>query len=229
LSESQEQVPQLEQALAALVTDESTSVRLQLAATLGDWKSPSTAKCLAQLALHDAQDSFFRATLLSSINPQNVADVFAHLLPELDRIPAELNNALLELLAAYDERDAVLEVINRLPLNATKYTTTQLTSVARIASARRAIVPGGTMVSLLSRIKTSPRDCLRPRFMPPAKPLFVSLRTHLIEENFSDVTASDDLVFWSEALSTTTTSQSGKSGSPMRLSRQRPVVSAYLL
>lgn len=64
---------ELQARLRALVDDPDPMVRLQLAQTLGCVPGPSSTRALARLAMQDADDSFFRTAVLSSLRPVDLA------------------------------------------------------------------------------------------------------------------------------------------------------------
>ncbi|MSR58715.1 MAG: c-type cytochrome [Planctomycetaceae bacterium] len=59
--------------------DDDPQVRLQLACTLGEWRDPRAAKALAALAVA-SDDPYQQAAVLSSLRPDNVAEVVAETL-----------------------------------------------------------------------------------------------------------------------------------------------------
>ncbi|MBN9691269.1 MAG: c-type cytochrome [Verrucomicrobia bacterium] len=76
LAERQER-PEVVRATVALVTDPDLKVRLQLACTLGEWKSPEAGIALGRLALAQPADPYLTAALLSSAVPHAPALVDA--------------------------------------------------------------------------------------------------------------------------------------------------------
>lgn len=67
--------------LLPLVNDDDGQVRLQLAATLGQWKDRRAAGPLAELALR-AEDQYETAAVLSSVRPDNAVDILAAVLKQ---------------------------------------------------------------------------------------------------------------------------------------------------
>ncbi len=94
--------------LSELVSDPNDAVRLQLAFTLGEWRSYHAAKLLAEMARQDWDSEMIRVALISSL------PMHEEFLLEMDQIPAELAAALQhyrsqKLVAA----DAPAMVVNR--------------------------------------------------------------------------------------------------------------------
>ena len=61
--------PEPPAAVYNLASDPSPQVRLQLAFSLGEWRTQEAANCLLELALSDGADHFMRAAILSSAKP----------------------------------------------------------------------------------------------------------------------------------------------------------------
>ncbi len=66
-----DKVPDLPAALGKLVDDADAQVRLQLAASLGEWADPQAGELLGRLLLKDGSDRYHLAAILSSVNKAN--------------------------------------------------------------------------------------------------------------------------------------------------------------
>ncbi|MGY8770054.1 MAG: PVC-type heme-binding CxxCH protein [Pirellulales bacterium] len=64
----------LTQAVATLVDDNTPLVRMQLAYSLGEWKSSKSTHILARLALTEPVDKYLTAAILSSVSPDNLSE-----------------------------------------------------------------------------------------------------------------------------------------------------------
>ncbi|QEF98197.1 Neutral/alkaline non-lysosomal ceramidase [Stieleria maiorica] len=66
--------------LVSLVDDKDAKVRLQLAATLGEYDDPRAAAALVALASHPAAESYLIANVMGSLSQRNIADVLGEFL-----------------------------------------------------------------------------------------------------------------------------------------------------
>ena len=102
--------------LVGLVHDPSDSVRLQLAATIGEWSDPAVAEIAAQLLQRDRDSPYVVAAVMSSIDAENVGNVLRKLLPnaQAERPPAELIGKLIAMAGRFQQFKAAsdsLEII----------------------------------------------------------------------------------------------------------------------
>lgn len=98
-------------AAAKLANDPDAKVRLQLAFTLGEWKSPVAGQALGQLASAHAADGFMRAAVFSSAVPHLQALTKATLAAERF-MRATLTEPLAELAVALNDRPTLALLID---------------------------------------------------------------------------------------------------------------------
>jgi putative membrane-bound dehydrogenase-like protein len=103
--------------LAPLARDANAGVRLELAATLGEFDDPSAARTLATLAADSANDSYIVANVFSSLNQGNIDDVLKSLIAESSasgQVKEEHHRLLVQLfrqMAAVGDARAVRETV----------------------------------------------------------------------------------------------------------------------
>ena len=103
--------PQMLDAVLALVNDEHPQVQLQLACSLGEWSDPEAGVALAKLATRGELDVFTRAAIVSSL-PQHYRTFIDSILPDWDRIPAGIVDAML--LVGEDYPEELCRIVQRL-------------------------------------------------------------------------------------------------------------------
>lgn len=102
---------QLVAALVRRIDDGDEPVRLQLAYSLGAWDERGSPY-LAKLALSHAEDPYFTAAVLSSLQAKNLRTVIARVMAESQgRPPERLIEQLLTIATALGDRDAVRETV----------------------------------------------------------------------------------------------------------------------
>ncbi len=101
--------------LARLRSDADAKVRLQLACSLGEFDEPHVGRCLAGLAIADADDPFITAAVMSSLSHRNIADALdAALSARKDsRISRDLLTLLFAQAAAVGDRETIAAVFDR--------------------------------------------------------------------------------------------------------------------
>jgi putative heme-binding domain-containing protein len=107
--------PALADAIVKLTDDPDAHVRMQLAASLGEWDDPRAGRALGELALRDAADPFVTATVLSSAT-RNLDELITAAIgrrgdPGAPGPPAELVEKLLSIALASDNTRAVARVL----------------------------------------------------------------------------------------------------------------------
>lgn len=99
--------PRIIVSAAKMVNDPDAKVRLQLACTLGEWPGTESARALAYLAIHNADDFYISAALISSINSQNLGEILKVALKQRQNAKAgRLVGQLLALSVAFENRQA---------------------------------------------------------------------------------------------------------------------------
>jgi len=73
--------------LINLINDDDAKVRLELASTLGSYKDTSSAKALARLLLQNESEPYIVAAVMSSLNANNVRQVFDEM---IHAVPGQL-------------------------------------------------------------------------------------------------------------------------------------------
>lgn len=103
--------------LVSLVSDPDPKVRLQLAYSLGEWKSPAAARALAELARRDGDDRYASAAIASSA-VDHVGELLRSLLESMSAEPAstrparqQLVEKLVGLAVLLDRREALAPVL----------------------------------------------------------------------------------------------------------------------
>lgn len=112
LSETRE-TTEIVQAAGKRLTDQDKKVRLQLACTLGAWKSPEAGRLLGQLAAMDHEDKYIAAAIMSSALPHSLALVDSLVTlggPALNTF----SDSLLNLALSAQQRDSVARLLHPL-------------------------------------------------------------------------------------------------------------------
>jgi putative membrane-bound dehydrogenase-like protein len=95
-----------------LVADPDAKVRLQLAASLGEWSEPEVGKVLGKLAAGDCGDRYIVAAAMSSATkcfPEFAAEILA----ADDKAIAALSDSLLTMALAMNQRDVAARLVDR--------------------------------------------------------------------------------------------------------------------
>ncbi|HEY7327443.1 MAG TPA: PVC-type heme-binding CxxCH protein [Gemmataceae bacterium] len=105
--------PELAEALLKRVDDDDPHVRMQLAYMLGEWDNERAGVALGRLALHDADDRYIRAAILSSVNRKNLDHVLLAVMKGSDKKPppAPLIESLLRLANAFGDTNALATLL----------------------------------------------------------------------------------------------------------------------
>jgi putative membrane-bound dehydrogenase-like protein len=105
--------PDLCVALLKRVHDDDPHVRMQLAYTLGEWDDARAGEALGQLALRDAEDSYMRAAVMSSVSRKNLDRVLLAVLKGAEKSPppAALLENFLRLANAWGESKALATLL----------------------------------------------------------------------------------------------------------------------
>ena len=102
--------PRIIAAAVKMVNDPDAKVRLQLACTLGEWPGTESARALAYLAIHNANDFYISAALTSSINSRNLGEILKVALQQRQNAEAgRLVGQLLALSVAFENRQATFD------------------------------------------------------------------------------------------------------------------------
>jgi putative membrane-bound dehydrogenase-like protein len=105
--------PALGEAVAKLIDDSDAQVRLQVAFTLGEWRDTRAGRALAALTGKHGSDLHLTSAVLSSLNPDNVAEVLAGVLAT-DAPPGPLVRRLLSAAAALEKGETLPRMLARL-------------------------------------------------------------------------------------------------------------------
>jgi putative membrane-bound dehydrogenase-like protein len=103
--------PQLGPMLLKLSGDPDSTVRMQLAYTLGEWNDARAGRALGELALRDGGDRYFAAAVLSSVNEKNLEPVLQVVLAAREAAPAGLVEQLMRLATATGNTKALAALI----------------------------------------------------------------------------------------------------------------------
>jgi putative membrane-bound dehydrogenase-like protein len=108
--------PEVIAAACKLVNDSDAKVRMQLAATLGQWPGELAGKTLGQLAASSTDDPLLEATTMSSLRANNLQDVMAEVLTTKDKSGqlGSLIGQLLALSAAMGSDEALVGALENL-------------------------------------------------------------------------------------------------------------------
>jgi putative membrane-bound dehydrogenase-like protein len=130
--------PELGPALLKLVDDSDPFVRMQLAYTLGEWEDARAGDALGQLALHDADDRFLSAAVISSVNSKNLDRVLATVMTSGRKAapPAALVENLLRMANALNHTTALTTLLTAVGTpQEGKYAPWQFTALAGLLDA----------------------------------------------------------------------------------------------
>ena len=108
--------PELITAVIESVEDPDPQVRLQLACSLGQWRSEAAAEALAQIALRDGSDPYLAAGAMSSVGKQNVRGVLQAMIRQVQRQgmqqarqPSPVIGRVLAMAVAFGDRQATAQ------------------------------------------------------------------------------------------------------------------------
>ncbi|QDV17547.1 Cytochrome c [Gimesia panareensis] len=108
------QSPELGKLLLALVDDPDPQLQMQLAYSLGEWKSPQAGSALARLAIQHDQDPYLRTAILSSVG--NHLDSFTtSLFDELQgkQPPLQILNSLVGMAVSAGQQNVLVAIYDR--------------------------------------------------------------------------------------------------------------------
>lgn len=108
--------PELGTYVVKLADDWYTDVQMQVAYALGEWNDPRAGQALAKLALKYADDPYFSAAVMSSVNKNNLQDVFSGVLAGSDGKPPpeKLVEQLFAVGAALGDKAVIVGVLERI-------------------------------------------------------------------------------------------------------------------
>jgi putative heme-binding domain-containing protein len=146
--------PELVSAACKLATDPDAKVRLQLAATLGQWPGELAGKTLGQLAASSAGDALLEATVMSSMRKDNLQAVMLEVLSTKDASGklGGLVGQLLSLSAAMESDEALVSALGSLLAKDSKSTLAMRFGTA--ASMFDALSKRGTPAEKLAAFQT---------------------------------------------------------------------------
>lgn len=110
----QDQPRELGRAVARLAGDQEPQVRLQVAHSLGAWQIDRAGQSLARLLLSHGDDEVLRVAALSSVSPNNVAQLARAVLAEsaADGVDTELVQQVLTMAVAMIDRQGLPAILN---------------------------------------------------------------------------------------------------------------------
>jgi putative membrane-bound dehydrogenase-like protein len=139
--------PEVEKALAELVSDSDPRVRMQLANSLGFSTSPICADTLAKLLIDNVADPYIVAAVVSSLTPSNLAAVANAMNANAAHIPPQVSLAVLQ--SAFGFHDDATAAILLKGIVGTENAPLKNTQVEALASWLDRLEQGNTSIAKL--------------------------------------------------------------------------------
>lgn len=119
--------------LAKLIADPDAKVRLELAATLGEYDSPAADDALARLLIDSVDDQYLKAATISSLNPRNVSAVLERVIQSSDPGSESMRLELIEQAIAMGDPDLLGRIVRlACPTSSERPDSKNLETLARV-------------------------------------------------------------------------------------------------